>query len=571
MSGMNDLGEEPLLERPPRSSNPAIALVQWAQESMEKGRARSSTLSLVSCALGTGILALPHAFCQCGIVVASCVVLLAAVMNAYVCQLLIRACDKTDSTTYEDIGVTLFGTRSKKAMDYVQAFVLFGITTALLIVCGDTFSGVLQASKDLSSSDTAKRISDFCTVKGGTDNTDVPTNCRLVATAMPMALVILPLSLMKDMSSLRFASTICVSSVFFVMIALIIRASEATHALGSELNSTDLLFPTRKGTDVLKAIPVITLAFSCQFNVPPIYKELRARSLARMDRVVVYAHLAWCIVYISIGTAGALAFPDTSGWPDAVKGDVLTTFPCQDKLIFAARCCMFVVSCCTTPLLALPLRWIVHSLIKDWMSGNGRGSGGGADGHGSDSDLSRESEQTTTVDADATLQQSTQTQLSSDAGQEGTCRRCEPKPRRRCSNAVSFVSYAREGDSSSSSEAVVRVVMTVVLLGAAFGVGISLGGDLSFVVGIVGSTGATFLCIIMPSLFFIKASRSNAKATDGQSGEQQRPRCRSGGEALGGSSGSGRVGLMPYIPVVVGTVVGLVSTAFVLIGKIKGE
>ena len=101
---------------------------------------------------------------------------------------------------------------------------------------------------------------------------------------------------------------------------------------------------------------------------------------------------------------------------------------------------MFVVSCCTTPLLALPLRWIVHSLIKDWMSGNGRGSGGGANGHGSDSDLSRESEQ------------STQTQLSSDGGQEG-------------------------GDSSSSSEAVVRMVMTVVLLGAAFGVGISLGGD----------------------------------------------------------------------------------------------
>jgi hypothetical protein len=47
-----------------------------------------------------------------------------------------------------------------------------------------------------------------------------------------------------------------------------------------------------------------------------------------------------------------------------VKGDILTTFDPNDKLIFVARMLMLIVSCFTTPLLALPLRSIVHSLIK---------------------------------------------------------------------------------------------------------------------------------------------------------------------------------------------------------------
>jgi amino acid permease len=188
---------------------------------MEKGRARSSTVSLISCALGTGILALPHAFCQCGILVASLIVILAAILNNYVCQLLARSCDLTNSVSYEDIGVSLYGAGSKRAMDYIQAFVLFGITTALLIVSGDNLSGVLQSADTLSSSDSAVSISEYCTVAG--TEMDVPSKCRLVATTLPTVLIILPLSLLKDMSSLRYTSTFCVACVFFVMFALMVK------------------------------------------------------------------------------------------------------------------------------------------------------------------------------------------------------------------------------------------------------------------------------------------------------------------------------------------------------------
>jgi hypothetical protein len=105
-------------------------------------------------------------------------------------------------------------------MDFVQAFVLFGITTALLIVSGDNLSGVLQAADTLSSSSSAESISAYCTMNatqpdGSIDTNAVPQKCRLVATAIPMLLIILPLSLLKDMSSLR-----CVRVYIYVCVCV---------------------------------------------------------------------------------------------------------------------------------------------------------------------------------------------------------------------------------------------------------------------------------------------------------------------------------------------------------------
>ena len=153
-----------------------------------------------------------------------------------------------------------------------------------------------------------------------------------------------------------------------LLLALLIRAGSGVSSAGGTDALADqvanILFPTRKATDFLKAIPVITLAFSCQFNVPPIFSELQEKSLEKMDSIIFRASMAWCFIYITIGIAGTLAFPETSSWPDGVSSDILTGFQSDDHLIFVARLFMFVVSCFTTPLLALPLRSIVHSLIK---------------------------------------------------------------------------------------------------------------------------------------------------------------------------------------------------------------
>ena len=128
---------------PEEGSASCLNPVAYISESFEKGRARSMTLSLVSSALGTGILTLPKAFSDCGIVLGAAITIGSAVMNFFVCKYLVVSCEATGSGSYEEVGVSLFSERVKSVIDYAQVGVLFGITTALFIVCGDTLGGVL--------------------------------------------------------------------------------------------------------------------------------------------------------------------------------------------------------------------------------------------------------------------------------------------------------------------------------------------------------------------------------------------------------------------------------------------
>jgi amino acid permease len=126
------------IQTTPFTTNP----LAWLSESMEKGRQRSSVLSLVSCALGTGVLTLPSAFSESGLLVGIFITFVAAVVNGwgfaclcldltcplfrYVCHVLSICCASTKSSSYEEIGVTLLGARIKMIIDVVQVLSIHG-------------------------------------------------------------------------------------------------------------------------------------------------------------------------------------------------------------------------------------------------------------------------------------------------------------------------------------------------------------------------------------------------------------------------------------------------------------
>ena len=72
---LSESGRAPLLRH---LSSPII----YVQESLEKGRVRSASLSLISCALGTAVLALPNAFSESGLLVGAIITFLSAALNA---------------------------------------------------------------------------------------------------------------------------------------------------------------------------------------------------------------------------------------------------------------------------------------------------------------------------------------------------------------------------------------------------------------------------------------------------------------------------------------------------------
>jgi amino acid permease len=410
--------------------------------------------------LGTGILTLPKAFSQTGIVLGALVTIGAAMLNYWIMMMLTRSCQATGSRTFEEIGVSLFSSKAKTVIDSVQMFVLFGITTCLFIVCGDSLGGVLSVAHQFSDSTAAARLSDLCARDAGGD---YPFGCRVAATGVPAALVVLPLGLLKDTSSLRFASTLSVSSVLFVLLVVTARGIQGVQGAGGSaaFGRRGLLVPlTWSPIGILGSIPVIVMSFGCQFNVPPIFSELREKSVPRMSSILRNASAIWCGVYIGMGAFGCCAFPD--GLPSSA-GDILTAFPAADRLIFVCRIAMFVVVCCTVPLVLLPLRSAVTFLA-----------------------LSK------------------------------------------------FPEHAQE----LSFSRLWHVSQTVLLVLCAFGLSVVF-PDLTFVVGLVGSTGGVFLLYIAPTAFWIKCLREK-------------------GEDIGHSL---------YIPIGTGVAICVVSTASILYEK----
>jgi amino acid permease len=114
---------------------------------------------------------------------------------------------------------------------------------------------------------------------------------------------------------------------------------------------------------VIKAMPVIMFAFTCQVNVFSIYEELEAPSLNRMSKVSNGAmHLA-SFAYLFMGIFGYLDFGST------VQGNVLMNYclkESKDPLMIAAFVCIVITIVMAYPLNIFPCRFTVEVILNRW-------------------------------------------------------------------------------------------------------------------------------------------------------------------------------------------------------------
>lgn len=120
----------------------------------------------------------------------------------------------------------------------------------------------------------------------------------------------------------------------------------------------------------------------------------------------------------------------------------------------------------------------------------------------------------------------------------------------KCSSRGDSDSDSDEEGSHGETSTLTHVVQTVLIILAAFGTAISV-PDLGFVVGIVGSTGAVALCTVAPGLFFMKLRKRSKELEDENAKSWKR--------------------MLPWVPVVLGTSVGLLSTTFIIKSKVSGS
>ncbi|KAG4047765.1 hypothetical protein PC123_g16898 [Phytophthora cactorum] len=304
-----------------------------------KGSIRGSVFNLAGATLGAGALSLPYAVAVSGLGFAVAQLVLAAVLTVYTIRLLIRAEDITKLKSYEDLAMHCFGTKMTIFVEVNILVFCFGISVAYLVTLGDIITPLGELCFGMQSIFAQRWV--LMTISCGT--------------------IMLPLSMMKDISSLQFSSILGVLSIIFLVVAVAIRSIMYASVNGIP-EDISWAIDLSRGPNFMLSVPIVMFAFTCQVNVFSIYTELQRPCIRRMNKVVDRATLISFLVYLSIGVVAYLAFGPQLAEPK-YKGNILLSFPLNDTLIAISRAAITFTVAVAFPLNIFPCRFTIDMMF----------------------------------------------------------------------------------------------------------------------------------------------------------------------------------------------------------------
>ncbi|RYH09131.1 hypothetical protein EON65_40430 [archaeon] len=278
-----------------------------------------ATFNFVNSIVGAGIIGIPYAIQQCGFILGMCMLLIVAILIYKSVVLLIEAGIKYNKYNLEELSEHLLGSPGYYLATFSMFLFAFGGMVAYLVIVGDTLPLVLEYFFGQS----------------------VLTNRSLV-TILCATLVILPLCLQRDLSSLSFTSLLSIAAdVILIVLILIASYTPSNSAQTShEISLKDLL---TVDIQLFAGLGTMSFAFVCQHNSFLVFKSLQQPTLANWKAVSGLSISFAYALCLSLGCIGYFLY-----YPE-IQGDVLNNLPpCAAATI--ARLLLCASMLCTYPM-----------------------------------------------------------------------------------------------------------------------------------------------------------------------------------------------------------------------------
>jgi len=175
--------------------------------------------------------------------------------------------------------------------------------------------------------------------------------------------VLFLLSSAKHINELKLSSIIAFVTILYVGVVVAIRYGEEAYRQASLVTALDKNLRIATITkDLPKAIPLLTVCFGMHYNIPPLFHELRNRSVKKMKRALLPAFAVIVSLYLEMGILGYLHFG-----PAVTRhgGDILAQFSHEDLLVNIGRFVMLLHFACVYPLLAIGCRRSLNLFLFD--------------------------------------------------------------------------------------------------------------------------------------------------------------------------------------------------------------
>ncbi|KAM5465944.1 hypothetical protein MauCBS54593_006192 [Microsporum audouinii] len=305
----------------------------------------SSVINLVNTIVGAGALAMPHAISRMGMFLGITVVLWAGLTSAFGLYL------QTRCARYLERGTSSFFALSQITypnaaviFDAAIAIKCFGVGVSYLIIIGDLMPGVIEG------------------FVGGTSGVDFLYDRHFWVTAF--MLIVIPLSFLRRLDSLKYTSIIALTSIGYLVILVVAHFIKGdTMANRGPIH----LIEWQGLISALSVFPVIVFAYTCHQNMFSILNEIANDSHYRTTSVIVTSIGSAAATYVLVGVTGYLSFGDTIG------GNIVGMYaPSLASTI--ARAAIVILVIFSYPLQIHPCRASIDAVLK-WRPNRYKSSG----------------------------------------------------------------------------------------------------------------------------------------------------------------------------------------------------
>ncbi|XP_003221235.1 sodium-coupled neutral amino acid symporter 2 [Anolis carolinensis] len=328
-----------------------------------------SVFNLSNAIVGSGILGLSYAMANTGIALFVILLIFVSLFSSYSVHLLLKTANEGGSLLYEQLGMKAFGMAGKLAASGSITMQNIGAMSSYLYIVKYELPLVIKA---------------FMNIEENTGQWYINGDYLVILVSM---VLILPLSLLKNLGYLGYTSGFSLLCMVFFLIVVICKKFQIPCGLehdliNATLNATQEHLSTISpfhGTDVnvtnddactpkyfifnsqtVYAVPILTFSFVCHPAILPIYEELKGRSRRRMMKVSNVSFFAMFLMYLLAALFGYLTFYGH------VEPELLHTYSAvlgTDVLLLIVRLAVLMAVTLTVPVVIFPIRSSITQLL----------------------------------------------------------------------------------------------------------------------------------------------------------------------------------------------------------------
>ena len=442
----------------------------------------TAMINILNTILGSGMLAMPSAIASVGFVPGALVICLFGYASFFGLHLLAKCAVYTGRHSSFNAISRLTYPNAAIFFDFAIAIKCFGVAVSYLIIVGDLMPQAMLNMFDI-------------------DESHLFANRRFWISCC-MAIVV-PFSFLRRLDSLKYTSFIALTAIVYIFMLVIFFFFDSARISQGE---THVFEPH---WSFFARLPIFVFAFTCHQNLFSVYNELKDNSQKRINLVTGLSEGISTVIYLTVGLLGYAMYGDeaksnillNSKWRGMELSLMIDishpTCVCSDQivpssiLVTIARLLMTMLVVFSYALQCHPSRASFDKVIGqlgELMAARRRNGIGYQEIGGTIPEVAGK-----TVPVKVDEQQQQHNQEDVDVEQEE--QRLLPSGRER----------HRRGSEMSTSR---YVGITLAILSTSYVIAFFL-SNLGKVLSLVGATGSTTICYILPGIFYLKLKEND--------------------------------------------------------------